>query len=376
MAVVVTGLGWVSALGQNAPENWQRLLRGDSAITLRQPFAALAPRPLAMMGKWPSDLNTLLLTAVTDAITDAQLSLPLPDCGVVIGSSRGYQRDWEAALVTDQVAGWLDHLPHMGAMTVARHLASQGPVLSPMAACATGLWAIAQGTQLIRSGQCDQVLVGAGEAPITPLALTGFEQMRAMAKTGCYPFDQRREGLALGEGAAMLMLESAEAARARSARIYGHVLEMGLTADANHISAPDSASHQGGLSAIDACLRRSGLAPTEIDFVHAHGTGTALNDAYEATLIQTVFPPDVWVTGTKGATGHTLGASGAIGAAICLLALYHQILPPCAGLQEAEFDLNLVRTAKPAELSTALCFSFGFGGQNAIAAFSREPPQT
>ncbi|MEM1291826.1 MAG: beta-ketoacyl-ACP synthase [Cyanobacteria bacterium P01_H01_bin.162] len=371
MAVVVTGLGWVSALGQNAPETWQRLLRGDSAIALCQPFAALSPRPLAMMGKWPSDLNTLLLTAVTAAVSDAQLSLPLPDCGVVIGSSRGYQRDWEAALVDDHVAGWLAHLPHMGAITVARQLASHGPVLSPMAACATGLWAIAQGAELIRTGQCDQVLVGAGEAPITPLALTGFEQMKALAQTGCYPFDDHREGLVLGEGAAVLMLESAAAAQARGAKIYGRILGTGLTADANHISAPDAMSQQGGLSALNSCLQRSQLQPTDVSFVHAHGTSTRLNDAYEAALIQTVLPSATWVTGTKGATGHTLGASGAMGAAACLLALNQQMLPPCTGLRTAAFDLNLVKQATSASLDTALCMSFGFGGQNAMVAFSR-----
>ncbi|MEM6837250.1 MAG: beta-ketoacyl-ACP synthase [Cyanobacteria bacterium P01_C01_bin.120] len=374
MSVAVTGIGLVSALGDTAEHTWQRLLNGDSAIALRQPFPELPPRPLAMLGKHPCSLDELLLKTAAAAIQDAGLSSPLPDCGVVVGSSRGRQARWEQFLTQGSINDWNDSLPHMGAIAVARYLRSKGPVLSPMAACATGLWAIAQGTQLIRSRQCDHVLVGAGEAAITPLTLTGFEQMRAMSKTGCYPFDQRREGLALGEGAAMLVLESANSARARSARIYGHVLGMGLTVDANHISAPDSASHEGGLAAIRACLRHSDLASADVDFIHTHGTGTALNDAYEATLIQTVFPSDVWVTGTKGATGHTLGASGAIGAAVCLLALHHQTFPPCVGLREADFDLNLIRTAKPADLSTALCFSFGFGGQNAIAAFSREVP--
>ncbi|MEM9769141.1 MAG: beta-ketoacyl-ACP synthase [Cyanobacteria bacterium P01_D01_bin.71] len=376
MSVVVTGIGLVSALGNTTEQTWQRLLEGDRVIALRQPFPELPPRPLAMIGKHPCQLDDLLLKTAAAAIQDAGLSSPLPDCGVVVGSSRGRQARWEQFLMQGSIDDWNHSLPHMGAIAVARQLGSQGPVLSPMAACATGLWAIAQGAQLIHARQCDRVLVGAGEAAITPLTLTGFEQMRALAKTGCYPFDQQREGLALGEGAAMLLMESSAAAKARAARIYGHVLAMGLTADANHISAPDSASQQGGLAAIHTCLRHSGLVPADVDFIHTHGTGTALNDAYEATLMQTVFAPDVWVTGTKGATGHTLGASGAIGAAICLLALHHQTLPPCVGLKEAAFDLKLVREAISSKLSTALCFSFGFGGQNAIAAFSREHPQT
>jgi 3-oxoacyl-[acyl-carrier-protein] synthase II len=371
MAIAVTGIGIVSALGASTDQTWQSLLKGQGAIAFRQPFPDLPPRPLAMMAKQPQLLETLLRGATRQALHDAGLSQPLPHCGVVIGSSRGHQVRWEQFLVHSSIQDWLGSLPHMGAIAVAHDIGSTGPVLAPMAACATGLWAIAQGADLIRTGQCDRVVVGAGEAAITPLTLTGFEQMRALATSGCYPFDVQREGLVLGEGAAVLVLESDRIARARSARIYGYVLGAGLTADANHISAPDNASHQGGLAAIRTCLSRSSLQPEEVDFIHAHGTGTRLNDAYEAALIQTLFPSTTWVTGTKGATGHTLGASGAIGAAFCLLALYHQVLPPCVGLQTPAFPLPLVKTARAAALSTALCFSFGFGGQNAIVAWGR-----
>lgn len=371
--VVVTGIGLVSALGATADLTWQRLLNGDTAIALRQPFPNLPPRPLAMLGKQPTQLNDLLLTAATAAIQDAGLPPPLPNCGVVVGSSRGHQAQWEQFLTTGEITHWEESLPHIGAMTVARHIGSQGPVLSPMAACATGLWAIAQGTDLIRSGQCDRVLVGAGEAAITPLTLAGFEQMRALATTGCYPFDQQREGLVLGEGAALLVLESATSADRRGVRIYGQVLGTGLTADANHISAPDSTSYQGGLTAIQTCLRRSHLKPDGVSLIHAHATSTKLNDAYESALIQTIFPENMYVTGTKGATGHTLGASGALGAAFCLLALQTQTMPPCTGLEISNFDLHLVRTAQLADLFTVLCLSFGFGGQNAAIAFSRSP---
>ncbi len=371
MTVVVTGLGLISALGSTADLTWQRLLNGETAIALRQPFPKLPPRPLAMLGKQPMRLNELLLTATTAAIQDAGLPPQLPNCGIVIGSSRGYQAEWEQFLNTGEIAHWENSLPHMGAMTVARHIGSQGPVLAPMAACATGLWAIAQGADLIRSRQCDRVLVGAAEAPMTPLALTGFEQMRALATTGCYPFDQQREGLVLGEGAALLVLESKTTAQARSAHIYGYLLGAGLTADANHISAPDATSHQGGLAAIRTCLKRSRLSPKDVDLIHAHGTSTVLNDAYETTLIQTMFPGTTWVTGTKGATGHTLGASGAFGVVMCLLALKSQTVPPCVGLAHPEFDLRLPQAKMRAPLSTALCFSFGFGGQNAVIAIGQ-----
>jgi 3-oxoacyl-[acyl-carrier-protein] synthase II len=371
MAVVVTGIGLVSALGQTLTATWQSLLQGKTAIALRQPFPSLVPHPLAMVGKLPQELKALLLAATTAAIQDAGLTPPLIECGVVMGSSRGYQAQWEDFLTTGEITNWLGSLPHMGTILIARHLGSHGPVLAPMAACATGLWAIAQGADLIRTGQCDRVLVGAGEAAITPLTLIGFEQMRAMAQTGCYPFDARQEGLVLGEGAAILVLEAEEKAQARSARIYGRVLGAGLTADANHISAPDTASQAGARSAIHTCLTRSGLYPSDIQLIHTHGTGTQLNDAHEAILVRSLFPEKVWVTGSKGATGHTLGASGAIAAALTVLALHHQILPPCVGLTTPAFDLNFVRQTTGAPLETALCFSFGFGGQNAIVAFSR-----
>ncbi|MDB9525451.1 beta-ketoacyl-ACP synthase [Oscillatoria sp. CS-180] len=369
MTVVVTGIGLVSALGTNTENIWQRLLGGESAIALRQPFQSLSPRPMAMIGKQPSHLDDLLLQATRQAVQDAGLSMNLPECGVVLGSSRGHQAQWEKGLVDGAIEGWLSSLPHMAAIAIARQVGSQGPVLAPTAACATGLWAIAQGASLVRSGQCDQVLVGAGEAAITPLTIAGFEQMRALAQTGCYPFDEQREGLVLGEGAAVLLLESQASAEVRSANVYGEVLGVGLTADANHISAPDNASYEGGLAAIRTCLAQSDLTPDDISFIHAHGTGTRLNDAYESTLIQSTFSPDISVTGTKGATGHTLGASGVIGAAVCLLALKNQILPPCVGLKTPAFELNFVRQAYPSHFTNALCFGFGFGGQNAVIAF-------
>ncbi|MEO1094576.1 MAG: beta-ketoacyl-ACP synthase [Cyanobacteria bacterium J06638_28] len=371
MTVVVTGLGMVSALGQETSQIWQRLIVGANAIALRQPFPELAPAPMAMIGKKPAQVDALLLKATAIAIQDAGLSFPMPQCGVVMGSSRGHQAQWEEFMVAGQPSDWLSSLPHMGAIAVAHHIGSTGPVLAPMAACATGLWAIAQGYHLIRSGQCERVIVGAGEAGITPLTITGFAQMRAMAHTGCYPFDCDREGLALGEGAAVMVLETAKAANERGAQVYGQILGTGLTADANHVTAPDTAHQQGGLVAIKTCLQQSHLQPAQVSFIHAHGTGTPLNDAYEASLIQALFPASVLVTGTKGALGHTLGASGAIGAVICLLALHHQCVPPCVGLRRSAFDLSLVRQAMSAKLSTALCFSFGFGGQNAVIAFSR-----
>lgn len=369
MTVVVTGIGLVSALGSTAPATWRALLLGRSAIAQHQPFADLEPVPLAMVDTQPAKVAELLAAATTEALQDAGLTPPLGHCGVVVGSSRGQQARWEQFLRhgPDQ---WIDSLPHLPSAWVARQVQASGPVLAPMAACATGLWAIAQGCQLIHSGQCDRVIVGAVEAAISPLTLIGFLQMRAMAQTGCYPFDIAREGLVLGEGAVVLVLETEALARSRQAKSYGHILGAGLTADANHISAPDAGAG-AGLAAIRHCLRQSRLAPESIGWIHAHGTSTQLNDAYEADIIQQLFPETTWVSSTKGATGHTLGASGALGAAFCLLALAHQTLPPCVGLTVPAFDLNFVKTAIATPLDACLCLSFGFGGQNAAIAFAR-----
>ncbi|HEY9652418.1 MAG TPA: beta-ketoacyl-ACP synthase [Coleofasciculaceae cyanobacterium] len=380
MDVVVTGIGLISALGSLEP-SWYKLLQGESGIKSHQPFPDLPSRPLALIGQTVASLETLTQWVVADAIQDAGLTLPLSDCGVVIGSSRGCQASWEQ-LAKRQVEPsitplssrspitldhWLDTFPHQGAIAVTREIGSQQPVLAPMAACATGIWAIHRGFELIQTGQCQRVLVGAVEAPITPLTLVGFAQIGALAQTGAYPFDRNREGLVLGEGAAVLVLESADLALERGASIYGEVLGFGLTCDAYHVSAPDP-SGRSAVTAIKQCLERSRLSPKDIHYIHAHGTGTRLNDKNEAQLIQYLFSHGVPVSSTKGATGHTLGSSGAIAAAFCLMALKHQVLIPCVGLRESEFDLDLVKVSRQCEVERVLCFSFGFGGQNAVMA--------
>ncbi|MBD2071338.1 beta-ketoacyl-ACP synthase [Leptolyngbya sp. FACHB-671] len=367
MEVVVTGIGLVSALG-NLEQTWRRSLSKKTAICLQQPFPELAPRPLALIGNSPSALLPLVRVA-SAALQDAGLELPLTDCGIVVGSSRGQQAQWEKLTRSKQdgIENWLETLPNAAAIATAHQVGAVGPVLSPMAACATGLWAIAQAFELIQTGQCERAIAGAVEAPITPLTLAGFTQVGALAQTGAYPFDRYREGLALGEGGAVFVLETAESAKKRAAKVYGRILGFGLTADGYHVSAPDPDGREGAI-AIKQCLERSGLTPEAIGYIHAHGTATQLNDRNEARLIQRIFPKGVPVSSTKGSTGHTLGASGALGIAFCLMALKHQILPPCVGLSQPEFALDLVIEPRRVTIQNALCLSFGFGGQNAAIA--------
>lgn len=371
--VVVTGIGCWTGLG-NFQQTWQQLLQGNSSISRQQPFPNLPSFPLSLLQKTPSSLSTITAEVVNAALADAGLNSPLPDCGVAVGSSRGCQGEWEK-LLRQQVSplNWLEMLPHQAAIATAQMLGSTAMVLSPMAACSTGIWTIAQGYELIQRGDCEQVVAGAVESPITPLTLTGFNRMGALAKTGCYPFDKQREGLVLGEGGAVLVLESLGSAKRRNASIYGQILGFGLSCDAYHLSAPNP-DYQTASLAVKNCFNSSAVSPhSEVDYIHAHGTSTQLNDTREAALIQSLFPSTVAVSSTKGATGHTLGASSAIAAALTLMALQQQILPPCVGLKDAAFDLNLVEKAIHCRINTALVFSFGFGGQNGAIMLSSAP---
>ncbi|MBD2436303.1 beta-ketoacyl-ACP synthase [Nostoc sp. FACHB-110] len=375
--VFVTGIGLVSALGTSLEDSWQNLLSGRSGIKHHQPFAQLESLPLGLIDKQPSELKMLTQMVVASALQDADLSPPLPECAVVIGSSRSYQGAWESLArgmngkdSNYALEDWLDILPQMNAIAAARQIGATGIVAAPMAACATGIWAISQAALLIQTGQCERVIAGAVEAPITPLTICGFQQMNALAKTGAYPFDVQREGLVLGEGGAVLVLESAELAKQRQAKVYGEIKGCGLTADAYHTNQPEP-NGKSAIAAIKQCLERSHLIPNDINYIHAHGTATQLNDRIESKIIQQLFPQTVAVSSTKGATGHTLGASGALGVAFAFKALQQQVLPPCVGLQQPEFDLNFVMTAQQSSIQNILCFSFGFGGQNAVIALGR-----
>lgn len=379
MDVVVTGIGLLSSLG-SLQQTWSNLLNGKSGISKHHLFAELPVYPLGLIKNRPSQVNKIAPKLFLAVLQDAELTAPLPECGVVIGSSRGCQANWEQLATTrqkrklkddsDYIPDWLETLPHQPAVDCARHLQTTAPVLAPMAACATGIWALARGYELIKTGRCNRVIAGALEAPITPLTLAAFERMGALAKNGCYPFDRDREGLVLGEGGAIFVLETAELATRRQAKIYGKISGFGLTCDAHHISAPLTTDGSAAL-AIKQALERSNLKPQDIDYIHAHGTSTMLNDRHEAQLIQHVFPQKVAVSSTKGATGHTLGASGAIGTALTLMAFKSGYLPPCVGLKNLEFNLDVVNQARKAKISNAMCFSFGFGGQNTAIALSK-----
>lgn len=376
MEVVVTGIGLLSCLG-SLRTTWSSILQGKSGIKSQQLFTQLPTYPLGLIKvKSVQNIPDLTTTILADTIDDAELQDSLTECGVVIGSSRGCQAIWEK-LATQQHnqsnkldSDWLQTLPHQPAIITGKHLQTTAPVLAPMSACATGIWALARGYELIMTGKCQRVIAGAVEAPISPLTLAAFERMGALTSSGCYPFDRSRSGLVLGEGGAMFVLERAELAVRRQAQVYGTIRGFGLTCDAHHISSPQAVNGSAA-RAIKQSLERSNLEPRAINYLHAHGTSTVLNDRHEAQLIQHIFPPQVAVSSSQGATGHTLGASGAISTALTLMAMKHNYLPPCVGLKDLEFDLNVVTQAKNLEINHAMCFSFGFGGQNAVITLSK-----
>lgn len=376
--VVVTGIGLLSCLG-NLQQTYENLINLKSGIKTEGIFGEFPEYALGLIGKTPIKLDDLTKILIEETLADAKVNAPLIDCGVVIGSSRSCQGIWEDLAtnlaqknhqIREKKINWLDTLPSQPAQLTASYLQTKAPVFAPMTACATGIWAIAQGYELIKQGVCNRVIVGAVESPITKLTLVGFEKIGALAKNGCFPFDKNREGFALAEGGAMLMLESGKLALSRGASIYGQILGFGMSCDATHISSPEITG-KTAIWAIKQCLQRSGLTPQDINYIHAHGTGTKLNDAREAKIIQTLFARYIPISSTKGATGHTLGSSGAIATSLSLMSLKHQQLLPNIGLKVPEFSLNLVTKPINFAVKNVLCFSFGFGGQNAILALSR-----
>ncbi len=362
--VVITGISILSCLG-NTKQTWESIIQGKSGIRIHQPFPYFPPLPLGMIDSQPTPIEEITTSLIRQLCEDALLSIPQKEIGVVIGSSRGCQSHWEGFLQQSVYpANWLNSLPCQPAIITAKYLQTEGIVLSPANACATGLFAIAQGYELIQQNICSKVVVGGVDSAITPLTIAGFTQMKAMSLRGCYPFAKKRDGFVLAEGGAMLLLESQEEAERRGAKIYGRIYGWGASCDAQQLTAP-AADGTTATKMIEDCLRRSGISPSHIDYIHAHGTGTILNDEREAKIIQSLFPHS-FVSSTKCYTGHTLGGAGAIATALNCLALQKQVLPPQTGEMELEFPLNFVTQPQKLPLRIMLSLAFGFGGQNAV----------
>ncbi|NOY45586.1 MAG: beta-ketoacyl-ACP synthase II, partial [Deltaproteobacteria bacterium] len=265
---------------------------------------------------------------------------------------------------------------------VAIQTGAKGPNLSIVTACATGSHSIGEAWHAIRRGDADVMLAGGVESTITPLAVAGFNAMRALStrndepERASRPFDKDRDGFVMGEGGAVLILEELERARARGAEIYAELVGYGATCDAYHITAPDPQG-DGAARCMEAALRSASLAPDEVDYINAHGTSTPFNDYYETLAIKRVFGDHakrLWVSSTKSMTGHLLGAAGSVEAAFSVLALRDQVAPPTINYDtpDPDCDLDYVpNEARQGRIRTALSNSFGFGGTNASLLFRR-----
>jgi 3-oxoacyl-[acyl-carrier-protein] synthase II len=404
---VITGMGAVTPLGNDLPTTWRRMVAGESGVDR---IRAFDPSPFTVQiaaevkddydpaGAAPAkelrklDRNVLFaLSAAKEAVEDAGLNGLDPErVGVVVGNciggfnelmrqydvlrERGPERvspTFLANVLVDSASG-----------QIAIELGIRGPNYAVVSACATGSHAIGEAAELVRQGDADVILAGGTEGCIHPLILAGFCTMRGLAtgngnpQGAARPFDALRDGFVMGEGAAVMVLEELEAARARGARIYAEVLGYGASNDAHHMLQPDPES--GGVVAMmRAALQRAGVDPGQIDYINAHGTGTPLGDLAETQAIKEVFGDhsyELAISSTKSMLGHMFGAAGAIEAMACALAIHEGTIPPTINYENPDPDLDLdyvPNEARKAEVRVALSNAMGLGGHNGCVLLGR-----
>jgi len=402
--VVITGLGVVSPLGR-MDEMWKNLLAGQCGIDRITLFdatkfdtqIAAEVKSFDPTGAFPSPKDVRRtdryaqfgVTAGFDALKDSGLDLNKvnrDEVGVFIGSGIGglYTVEEQHAVLLQRGPSRLSpFMIPMLILNMASGLFSmyhklRGPNVATCSACATATHAIGEAWRTIKMGDAQVMFAGGTEATIVSIGIGGFCAMRAMStrndepKRSSRPFDKDRDGFVMGEGAGVLVLEELEHAKARGARIYCELVGYGNTADANHMTSP-APEGEGAARCMKMALKNAGLNPTDIQYVNAHGTSTPRGDVCETQAIKTVFgehAKKLAVSSTKGATGHMLGAAGAVEMAVCVKALQNQIVPPTINLEnpDPECDLDYVpNTAREWRVNAIINNSFGFGGHNACA---------
>ena len=390
--VVVTGLGAVTPLGAGARTTFDRWVEGKSGIE-----DGLAPcdefEPTEVLSKKEvrrtDRFTQLAIGAAEEAVAQAGLD----------GDEKGLDPERIACIVATGVGGIgtveQNHdklrdkgeksvsalaipmlMPNAGAGTLALRYGLKGPSHTVASACAAGADAISAAARLIRCGEADAVVTGGSEAALTPLARAAFGNMGALSPSGISrPFDARRDGFVMGEGAGVLVLEDAESAEERGQEILGELLGYGASSDAHHITAPEPEGN-GAARAIRRALDDAGVAPEDVAYVNAHGTSTEFNDRAETLAIKKAFGDSAEglpVSSTKSVIGHLLGAAGAVEAIVTLLALSEGVAPPTAGWEEQDegMDLDYVPESRPLDRGNGsgkvgLSNAFGFGGHNAV----------
>lgn len=399
--VVVTGYGMINAAGNSAEESFQNILNGETGvdrITRFDPSEEKVQIACEVKGFNPDDVMDkkeqkkadrfihLGLKAVNEAMERARIQEGAIDqnrfgvCGATgIGGlpnieqnaiksfqrgARGVSPFFIPSSITNMLSGY-----------VSIYHGLKGPNLSSTTACSAGLHAITEAAKTIMIGHADAMAAVGSEACISYLGLRGFANMNTLStrngdpKRASRPFDKERDGFILGEGAGALVLESLESAQKRGATIYAEIAGFGESADAHHITTPLE-NHEGGERAVRQALEMAGNP--QIDYINAHGTSTYYNDLYESRMFQNVFKNVPPLSSTKGATGHTLGAAGAIEAVISVMALNKNIMPPTINHENSEEDLDYVaNSAREKDLKTVMSTNYGFGGTNGALIFQK-----
>jgi 3-oxoacyl-[acyl-carrier-protein] synthase II len=397
--VVITGAGLITALGTGWKINAAGFRQGKIAlkpVTLfdvsrqRVKLAGEIARPELLP---PTELSTrhenrldrasrLLLWAAHEAWLESGWQ-PTDNLPMVLGTTSGGMALGEAyfrqAITTPhshrrQPTRVAHYQAQSQALTLAEAFGFCGPVTIIANACASGANAIGHAWELLRSGACERVLTGGYDA-LCQMVFAGFDSLQALSTTQCRPFDARRDGLALGEGAAVLCLETLQSAENRGATILGEIVGYGASLDTHHLTQPNPQG-DAALASMTAATQSAGLSPADIDYINAHGTGTPMNDIAEANAINRwagARAATLPVSSTKSSIGHLLGAAGAVETLVCLMALREQWLPPTSTLQEPDPACKFPVVQKPtgADLEYALTNSFGFGGANASLILRR-----
>ena len=400
--VVVTGIGAVTPLGTTAEEHWENLIAGKSGagpITLFDasdfpvkfacelkgfdPTEWVEKRKARKMDRFSQMIVAAARQAEADAGIDVAAETEMTGVSVAtgIGGLESFQdcaytlRERGADRVNPQSIPAI--IPNMGAAWVSMELGTRGPLASQCTACAASNMAIGDAMDSIRLGRADVMFAGGTEAGITEVGIAGFGAMRALSRRNdapekaSRPFDAGRDGFVMGEAGGILVLEELEHARARGAKIYAEIIGYGLSSDAQHVTEPDPTGRHPA-RAMAMALRDAGIETDEIDYVNAHGTSTPLGDASETRVIKLALGEEkalaTPVSSIKGATGHCLGASGAIEAITCVFAVQRDMLPPTINYEseDPECDLDYIpNEARQATVDLALSNNFGFGGHNA-----------
>jgi 3-oxoacyl-[acyl-carrier-protein] synthase II len=391
--VVVTGLGAVSPFGTGVKAFWQGITAGACAIRpitlidtegFRSRIAAEVPGTIGGSAR-RARADRLALTAASEALDDARLSaVERRDAALMIGAVGGgmleveawYWKRWRGARERPDAGRERPDavratLPTSHADVLAWRLGLDGPRETVVAACSSGAASIAMAADLIADGVVTRALAGGADA-LTRICYMGFNALKLLDPEPCRPFDRERRGMSLGEGAAFLVLEDADAARARGATIYAELAGHAMTTDAFHVTSPHPEGH-GMIRAMQEALAAAGAAPADVAYVNAHGTGTAQNDRIEARALRAVFGEGgVLVSSTKSMIGHTMAAAGSLEALATVLAMTHDVVPPTVHLTSPDPDVPfdcVPGVAREASLPAAMSNSFGFGGQNVTLLF-------